>query len=96
MFFYTFKNFLTFLQIKKEKLKIFAYINSRGEVYSAMNIYVSELQKISNELQLHNSILNLICNVKDDAEVEDIQIVLDYFADRLMRLDDEVQSVLEF
>lgn len=63
---------------------------------SAMNIYVSELQKISNELQLHNSILNLICNVKDDAEVEDIQIVLDYFADRLMRLDDEVQSILEF
>lgn len=87
---------MNFLQIKKEKLKIFAYINSRGEVNSTMNIYVQELQKISNELQLHNSILNLICNVKDDAEVEDIQIVLDYFADRLMRLDDEVQSVLEF
>lgn len=61
-----------------------------------MNIYVSELQKISNELQLHNSILNLICKVRDDAEVEDIQIVLDYFADRLMNLDDEVQSILEF
>lgn len=84
------------MQIKKEKWKISAYINSRGEVNSAMNIYVSELQKISNELQLHNSILNLICNVKDDAEVEDIQIVLDYFADRLMNLDDEVQSILEF
>lgn len=84
------------MQIKKEKRKIFAYINSRGEVCSAMNIYVSELQKISNELQLHNSILNLICNVKDDAEVEDIQIVLDYFAERLMNLDDEVQSILEF
>ena len=84
------------MQIKKEKRKIFAYINSRGEVNSTMNIYVSELQKISNELQLHNSILNLICNVKDDAEVEDIQIVLDYFADRLMNLDDEVQSILEF
>lgn len=63
---------------------------------STMNMYIQELQKISNELQLHNSILNLICNVKDDAEVEDIQIVLDYFADRLMRLDDEVQSILEF
>lgn len=63
---------------------------------STMNIYVQELQKVSNELQLHNSILNLICNVKDDTEVEDIQIVLDYFADRLMHLDDEVQSVLEF
>lgn len=61
-----------------------------------MNIYVSELQKISNELQLHNSILNLICKVRDDAEVEDIQIVLDYFADRLLQLDDEVQSILEF
>lgn len=61
-----------------------------------MNIYLSELQKISNELQLHNSILNLICSVKDDTEVEDIQIVLDYFADRLLQLDDEVQSVLEF
>lgn len=84
------------MQIKKEKRKIFAYINSRGEVYSAMNIYVQELQKVSNELQLHNSILNLICSVKEDAEVEDIQIVLDYFADRLMRLDDEVQSILEF
>ena len=84
------------MQIKKEKWKIFAYINSRGEVNSTMNIYVSELQKISNELQLHNSILNLICKVRDDAEVEDIQIVLDYFADRLMDLDDEVQSVLEF
>ena len=84
------------MQIKKEKWKIFAYINSRGEVYSAMNIYVNELQKVSNELQLHNSILNLICNVKDDAEVEDIQIVLDFFADRLLQLDDEVQSVLEF
>lgn len=84
------------MQIKKEKRKIFAYINSRGEVNSTMNIYVSELQKISNELQLHNSILNLICNVKDDAEVEDIQIVLDYFTDRLLQLDDEVQSVLEF
>ena len=84
------------MQIKKEKWKIFAYINSRGEVNSTMNIYVSELQKISNELQLHNSILNLICKVRDDAEVEDIQIVLDYFADHLMRLDDEVQSILEF
>lgn len=61
-----------------------------------MNIYLSELQKISNELQLHNSILNLIYSVKDDTEVEDIQIVLDYFADRLLQLDDEVQSVLEF
>ena len=61
-----------------------------------MDIYVNELQKVSNELQLHNSILNLICNVKDDTEVEDVQIVLNYFADRLMRLDDEVQSVLEF
>ena len=67
-----------------------------GEVKSAMNIYVQELQKISNELQLHNSILNLICKVRDDTEVEDIQIVLDYFDDRLMDLDDEVQSVLEF
>lgn len=84
------------MQIKKEKLKIFAYINSRGEVNSTMNIYVQELQKISNELQLHNSILNLICKVRDDAEVEDIQIVLDYFADRLLQLDDEVQSILEF
>ena len=83
------------MQIKKEKLKFFAYINSR-EVNSTMNMYIQELQKVSNELQLHNSILNLICNVKDDAEVEDIQIVLDYFADRLMRLDDEVQSILEF
>lgn len=61
-----------------------------------MNMYIQELQKVSKELQLHNSILNLICSVKDDAEVEDIQIVLDYFADRLMHLDDEVQSVLEF
>ncbi len=61
-----------------------------------MNIYVQELQKISNELQLHNSILKLICSVKEDTEVEDIQIILDYFADRLMDLDDEVQSVLEF
>ena len=61
-----------------------------------MDIYVNELQKVSNELQLHNSILNLICNVKDDTEVEDVQIVLDYFADRLMNLEDEVQSVLEF
>ena len=67
-----------------------------GEVKSAMNIYVQELQKISNELQLHNSILKLICSVKEDTEVEDIQIILDYFADRLMDLDDEVQSVLEF
>lgn len=63
---------------------------------STMNMYIQELQKVSNELQLHNSILNLICSVKDDAEVEDIQIVLDYFADRLMNLDDEVQSILEF
>ena len=61
-----------------------------------MDIYVNELQKVSNELQLHNSILNLICNVKDDTEVEDVQIVLNYFADRLMNLEDEVQSVLEF
>lgn len=83
------------MQIKKEKLKFFAYINSR-EVNSTMNMYIQELQKVSNELQLHNSILNLICSVKDDAEVEDIQIVLDYFADRLMNLDDEVQSILEF
>lgn len=63
---------------------------------STMNMYIQELQKVSKELQLHNSILNLICKVRDDAEVEDIQIVLDYFADRLMRLDDEVQSILEF
>ena len=61
-----------------------------------MDIYVNELQKVSNEFQLHNSILNLICKVRYDAEVEDIQIVLDYFADRLLQLDDEVQSVLEF
>ena len=84
------------MQIKKEKWKIFAYINSRGEVNSTMNMYIQELQKVSKELQLHNSILNLICNVKDDTEVEDVQIVLDYFADRLMNLDDEVQSILEF
>ena len=82
------------MQIKKEKRKKNEYINIRGG--EIMDIYVNELQKVSNELQLHNSILNLICNVKDDTEVEDIQIVLDYFADRLMRLDDEVQSILEF
>ena len=41
-------------------------------------------------------IFKLFCKVRDDAEVEDIQIVLDYFADRLMNLDDEVQSILEF
>lgn len=84
------------MQIKKEKRKIFAYINSRGEVNSTMNIYVQELQKISNELQLHTAILNLICRLKDDTYIEDAQIVLDYFADRLMNLDDEVQSILEF
>lgn len=84
------------MQIKKEKWKISAYINSRGEVCSAMNIYVQELQKISNELQLHTAILNLICRLKDDTYIEDVQIVLDFFADRLMNLDDEVQSVLEF
>lgn len=61
-----------------------------------MNIYVQELQKISNELQLHAAILNLICRLKDDTYIEDAQIVLDFFADRLMSLDDEVQSVLEF
>ena len=84
------------MQIKKEKWKIFAYINSRGEVNSTMNMYVQELQKISNELQLHTAILNLICRLKDDTYIEDVQIVLDFFADRLMDLDDEVQSVLEF
>lgn len=61
-----------------------------------MNIYVQELQKISNELQLHNAILNLICRLKDDTYIEDAQIVLDFFADRLMSLDDEVNSILEF
>lgn len=61
-----------------------------------MNIYISELQKVSKELQLHNSILKLICKVHEDAEVKDIQIVLDYFANHLLQLDDEVQSVLEF
>lgn len=61
-----------------------------------MNIYVQELQKISNELQLHTAILNLICRLKDDTYIEDAQIVLDFFADRLMSLDDEVQSILEF
>lgn len=61
-----------------------------------MNIYVRELQKVRDELQLHNSILKLICSVKDDSNIEDIQIVIDYFANRLLQLDDEVQSVLEF
>ncbi len=61
-----------------------------------MNIYVQELQKISNELQLHTAILNLICRLKDDTYIEDAQIVLDFFADRLMSLDDEVNSILEF
>ena len=61
-----------------------------------MNIYVQELQKISNELQLHTAILNLICRLKDDTYIEDAQIVLDFFADRLMSLDDEVQNILEF
>nr|DAN38871.1 MAG TPA: hypothetical protein [Caudoviricetes sp.] len=61
-----------------------------------MNIYVQELQKISNELQLHIVILNLICRLKDDTYIEDAQIVLDFFADRLLQLDDEVQSILEF
>lgn len=61
-----------------------------------MNIYIQELQKISNELQLHTAILNLICRLKDDTYIEDAQIVLDFFADRLLQLDDEVQSVLEF
>ena len=84
------------MQIKKEKWKIFAYINSRGEVYTTMNLYFQELQKVSNELQLHISVLNLINNLKDDTYIEDVQIVLDYFADRLMCLDDEVQSILEF
>ena len=36
-----------------------------------MNIYVQELQKISNELQLHTAILNLICRLKDDTYIED-------------------------
>lgn len=63
---------------------------------STMNMYVQELQKISNELQLHTAILNLISRLKDDTYIEDVQIVLDFFADRLMNLDDEVQSVLEF
>ena len=67
-----------------------------GEVKSIMNIYIQELQKISNELQLHTAILNLICRLKDDTYIEDAQIVLDFFADRLLQLDDEVQSVLEF
>lgn len=61
-----------------------------------MNLYFQELQKVSNELQLHISVLNLINNLKDDTYIEDVQIVLDYFADRLMCLDDEVQSILEF
>lgn len=61
-----------------------------------MDIYVNELQKVSNELQLHISVLNLINNLKDDTYIEDVQIVLDYFANRLMNLDDEVQSILEF
>ena len=61
-----------------------------------MNLYFQELQKVSNELQLHILVLNLINNLKDDTYIEDVQIVLDYFADRLMCLDDEVQSILEF
>ena len=61
-----------------------------------MNLYFQELQKVSNELQLHISVLNLINNLKDDTYIEDAQIVLDFFADRLLQLDDEVQSVLEF
>ena len=61
-----------------------------------MNIYVQELQKVSNELQLHIAVLNLVTNLKDDTYIEDVQIVLDYFADRLMRLDDEVQYILDF
>lgn len=43
-----------------------------------MNMYIQELQKVSKELQLHNSILNLICNVKDDTEVEDVQSILEF------------------
>lgn len=65
-------------------------------MYSAIYIYVQELQKISNELQLHTAILNLICRLKDNTYIEDEQIVLNYFADCLMCLDDEVQSILGF
>lgn len=62
-----------------------------------MNIYVNELKKVSNQLQLHIAVLNLINNLKDDTTyIEDVQIVLDYFADLLMGLDDEIISILEF
>lgn len=61
-----------------------------------MNMYAQELQKVSCELQLHTAVLNLINNLKDDTYIEDVQIVLNFFADRLMNLDDEIQSVLEF
>lgn len=69
---------------------------SRGEVNSTMDMYIQELQKVTNELQLHICILHLICNVKDDCEVEIIQFVLEHYTDRLMKLDDEVLKVLEF
>lgn len=61
------------------------------------NIYVNELKKVSNQLQLHIAVLNLINSLKDDTTyIEDVQIVLDYFADLLMGLDDEIISILEF
>lgn len=62
-----------------------------------MNIYVNELKKVSDQLQLHIAVLNLINNLKDDTTyIEDVQIVLDYFANLLMGLDDEIISILEF
>ena len=72
------------------------YINIRGEVNSTMNIYVQELQKVYDELRLHIATLNLINSLNDEAYIEDIQTVLYYWTDRLMCLEDEIQSILEF
>ena len=61
-----------------------------------MNIYVQELQKVYDELRLHIATLNLINSLNDEAYIEDIQTVLYYWTDRLMCLEDEIQSILEF
>ncbi len=53
------------------------------------------LNEISKELQLHIAFLSLVNCLSDNTHLDDVQTLIDFFAQRLMNLDDYIQEMKE-
>lgn len=53
------------------------------------------LDEISKELQLHIAFLSVVNQLNDNTHIDDVQLLIDFFAQRLMNLDDHIQETKE-